>query len=87
MMLRLAAADGLPVETDAPEETAGVVYDVALQAQLLEHGPEALQEYGMIVVREVGEPARYNSAVWYALAHDLAYELREGCVVIVDPKA
>jgi hypothetical protein len=86
MMRRLAAADSLPVETDAPPEDANPVpYDPGLQAELLEHGPEALQEYGMIVVRDVQRSERYNSAVWYALGHDLAYELKDGCVIITDP--
>lgn len=87
MMKRLAAADTLPVETDAPLSTEAnpVPYDPGLQQDLLELGPEAMREYGMIVVRDVKEPARYNSAVWYALGHDLAYELRDGCVIITDP--
>ena len=85
MMRRVAEAAGAPVESDAPEELSAIPYDPGLQADLLEHGPVALKEYGMIVVRQVAEPARYNSAVWYALGHDLKYELRDGCVVITDP--
>jgi hypothetical protein len=87
MMRRLALADNDPVETDAPEAAAAnpVPYDPGLQADLLEHGPAALKEFGMIVVRDVQRPERYNSAVWYALGLDLAYELRDGCVVITDP--
>ena len=86
MMMRLAAAETLPVETDAPDEgSAGIPYDAGLQQQLEEHGPEALRDYGVIVVRDVAAEARYNSAVWYALGHDLRYELRAGAVYIWDP--
>lgn len=89
MLRRLAAADGLPTETDAPEaDTANTVpYDPGLQQDLIDHGPEALREYGMIVVRDVQRPERYNAAVWYALSQEpiLHYELRDNCVVITDP--
>lgn len=87
MMIRLAEADGLPVESDAPEDVSTIPYDPGLQADLLEHGPQALKEYGMIVVRDVRRPERYNSAVWYALAQEpiLHYELKDGCVIITDP--
>ncbi len=89
MIRRLAAAEAIPVETDAPEQDSAVPYDPGLQADLLEHGPEALREYGMIVVRDVQRPERYNSAVWFALAQDppLHYELKENVVVITDPNA
>jgi hypothetical protein len=88
MERRLAAADTAPVTTDAPDDVDNPVpYDPGLQADLLEHGPAALAEFGMIVVRDVRPEARYNSAVWYALAHDLEFELRDGVVVITDPKA
>ena len=79
MLRRLAAADGLPAETDAPAEQAfenPVAYDPGLQQQLEELGPEALREFGQIIVRDTHDSARYNSAVWYALAYDLAYEHR-----------
>ncbi len=89
MMRRLAAADTIPVETDAPEQDNAVPYDPGLQQELVEHGPEALREYGMIVVRDVGRPERYNSAVWFALAQEppLHYELKDNVVVITDPNA
>lgn len=90
MQLRLAQAEALPVESDAPEANTNTVsYDPGLQQDLLEHGPEALREFGMIVVRNVADPARYNTAVWYALSHEpiLHYELREGCVIITDPSS
>lgn len=85
MMLRLAASDGQPVATDAPEQGDNPVpYDAGLQQQLLELGPETIKEYGQLVVRGCGDPARYNAAVWYALAQEpiLNYELRGDCVVI-----
>lgn len=85
MMIRVAEAERLPVETDAPEEGGSVPYDAGLQADLLEYGPDALREYGMIVVRGVADPARYNSSIWYALGHDLKYELKGDTVVITDP--
>ncbi len=88
MLRRLAEAEALPVESEAPEaQDSAVPYDPGLQAELTEHGPEALREFGMIVVRDVGREERYNSAVWYALAQDppLRYELRDGCVIITDP--
>lgn len=85
MVRRLAAADALPVVSDAPEDTDTVPYDPGLQQELLDLGPEAMREYGMIVVRNVAVAERYNTAVWYALGHDLHYELRDGCVVITDP--
>ena len=86
MMRRLAAADGLPVETDAPLDEDPIPYDVGLQAELQEHGPAALREFGVICVRKVADRARYNTAVWYALAQEppLAYELRDGCVWITE---
>lgn len=87
MQRRIAQADVLPVASDAPEDPDPVPYDPGLQAELLEHGPEALKEYGVIVVRDVAARERYNSAVWYALGHDLVYELRDGCVLISDPNA
>lgn len=90
MVRRLAAADSLPVESDAPEEaTNPVPYDAGLQQELSVYGPEALKEHGQIVVRGVADPARYNAAVWYALAQEppLLYELRDGCVIITVPGA
>lgn len=84
MLHRLAEAEALPVTSDAPpgeEATPNVVneaipYDAGLQQDLIEHGPDALKEWGQIVVRGVRDPARYNSAVWFALAQDppLQYE-------------
>lgn len=89
MHLRLAEADTMAVETDAPDPGGGIPYDAGLQADLLEHGPQALKDYGMIVVRNVADSSRYNAAVWYALAQEpiLHYELRDGCVIITDPAA
>lgn len=86
MLRRIAADSSLPVETDAPgaDTQSTVPYDAGLQAELLEYGPAALEEYGVIVVRDVSAPERYNSAVWYAIGHDLAYQLKDGCVVITD---
>lgn len=81
----LAQADELPVETDAPAD-GGPDYDAALLAELEQHGPDALAEFGMITVRDVAAAPRYNAAVWYALAHDLVYENRGDAVVITDPK-
>ena len=87
-VLRLVAnEEAMPVETDAPEQGSEIAYDAGLQVELLEHGPDALQEFGMIVVRGCGDEARYNSAVWFALGQGLVYELKDSCVVITDPKA
>ena len=86
--LRLIAHDEtMPVETDAPEQGSEIAYDAGLQVELLEHGPDALQEFGMIVVRGCRDEARYNSAVWFALGQGLVYELKDSCVVITDPAA
>lgn len=95
MMRRVAEAAALPVASDEPEtSSSGVPYDAGLQQDLLDHGPEALKEYGVIVVRDVADEARYNSAVWYALSQlrldgsgCLHYELKNGCVFITDPSA
>ena len=92
MLRRLADAELLPVETDAPPdgelESSGVPYDVGLQQDLIEYGPDALQRYGMIIVRDCGkETARYNSALWYALGHDLVYTYDGVTVTITDPTA
>ena len=75
MLRRLADADEIPVASDAPETSgaAGVPYDAALQVELEEYGPEALEEYGKIVVRGVSDPARYNAGLHYALSYDLDY--------------
>lgn len=94
MMQRLAAefansADA-PSEAEAllPNATSQseVAYDVGLQEQLIELGPETLAEYGRIEVREMGDPARYNSAIWYALAQGLRYDLRDDVLVIYAPE-
>ena len=89
MMRRLAEADALPTETDAPELSGegAIPYDTALQADLMEYGPDALKQYGRIVVRDVANAARYNSAIWYALGNDLVYEYDGETVTITDPKA
>lgn len=89
MMRRLAADADAPVESDAPEDADAIPYDPGLQQELIEYGGEALREYGVICVRKVADRARYNSAVWYALAQEppLRYELRDGCVWITDPGA
>ena len=78
----LAEADTQPVETDAPPDNGLPPYDTALQADLLEFGPEALIEYGMIVIRNVDDEARWNSGVWYALGHELMYEYKNGCLIL-----
>lgn len=84
-VLRLLSQN-LPEETDAPEDV-GPAYEPGLLVELEEHAADALEEYGQIVVRDVADAARYNTAVWFALAHDLAYEHRGDVVVITDPKA
>ena len=63
---------------------SGVPYDPGLQVDLEEFGPDAMQEYGQIVVRDTQREERFNSAVWYAHAHDLAWTNRPdlGCVII-----
>lgn len=83
----LVQAEDQPVESDAPDENSGAPYDAGLQVELLEHGPDALQEFGMICVRKCGDEARYNSAVWFALGNNLEYELKGDVVVITDPNS
>ena len=86
-LLRMVAnSESEPTETDAPED-AFPPYDAGLQVELLEYGPEALREFGMIVVRNVGNEARYKASIWEALAHDLVYENRGDVMIITDPKA
>ena len=80
----LAQADEMPVESDAPLD-GGPQYDAGLIIDLQEHGPDALKEYGQIVVRGTSLEAKYNSAVWYALSLDLHFENKGDCVVITDP--
>ena len=86
MLHRLADAEALPVESDAPDSAGEIPYDAALQADLMEYGPEALTLYGKIVVRDVGNPARYNAAVWYALAQEppLHYEYDGQTITITE---
>ena len=80
----IAQADEMPVESDAPQD-GGPQYDAGLIIELQEHGPDALKEYGQIVVRGTSLEAKYNSAVWYALSLDLHFENKGDCVVITDP--
>lgn len=91
MLRLLAQADDLPEATDAPAEDAagGPEYDAGLIVQLEEWGPDALKRWGMIVVRTDGSVAKHNSAMWYAMAHELRPEHRPDIqsVVITDPKA
>jgi len=70
MLHRLAEADEIPVESDAPESPGELPYDAALQADLIQHGPAALAEYGRMVVRGIDDPARFNSACWFALSYE-----------------
>ena len=84
----LAQADGQPVETDAPTENTGLPpYDAGLQVELEDFGPEALREWGQIVVRDVDNEARFNSGVWYALKMGLNFEQKNGCLILTDPSA
>lgn len=91
-MRMLEQAWQMPEATDSPEQQDTVdnpvPYDAGLIQQLEEHGPDALQRFGMIVVRYDGNEAKYNSALWYAMAHDLHPEHRPELqsVVITDPK-
>jgi len=70
----LADADAQPVETDAPDPGAEISYDVALQADLEEHGPDALRQFGLITVRDATDPARWNSILWYCAKWGLAHD-------------
>ncbi len=81
----LARDEGLPVEDDAPMD-GGPAYDAGLIVELQEHGPDALKEFGQIVVRDTDLEARFNAAVWYALSLDLEYENKGECVIITDPQ-
>ena len=81
----LAQADELPVETDAPEQTP-VVYDVGLQADLEEHGPDALKEFGRITVRNILPQERWNSALWYAMKWGLTHDRVGDDVILTDPQ-
>lgn len=80
----LAQADALPVETDAPEETA-IRYDVGLQAELEEHGPDALKQYGTITVRDITSEERWNSALWYAMKWGLTHDRVGDDLILTDP--
>ena len=81
----LAAAEEQPVETDAPEHTTP--YDAGLQADLEEHGPEALKEWGKIVVRNILPEPRWNSALWYAMKYGLVHDRVGDDLVLTDPNA
>ncbi len=81
----LAQADELAVETDAPEQAAGVPYDVGLQADLEEHGPAALKEWGRIVVRDCAGEERTNSVLWYAAKWGLNHDRNGDVLVLTDP--
>ena len=52
----------------------------------MEWGPDTLKQYGRIVVRDVRTPARYNAAVWYALAQEppLHYEYDGQTITITE---
>ena len=81
----IAQADEMPVESDASLD-GGPQYDAGLIIELQEHGPDALKEFGQIVVRDTGNEARYNSSVWFALSLDLEWENKGDCVVIHAPE-
>ena len=81
----LALADTMPVETDAPEDVA-IAYDVGLQADLEEHGPAALKEYGRITVRDVLPEERWNSALWYAMKWGLTHDRAGDDMILTDPQ-
>lgn len=84
----LAAADELPSVTDAPEDAdSTVAYDVGLQADLEEHGPDALKEWGRITVRDVAPAERWNSALWYAMKWGLNHDRVGDDLVLTDPQA
>lgn len=82
-MLRLA--EDIPVETDAPENPTP--YDTGLQADLEEFGPEALQEYGKLVVRNILPEPRWNAALWYCMKWGLNHDRVGDDLVITDPQA
>lgn len=59
-----------------------IAYDEQLQADLIEHGLEALREHGRMEVKGMDDPARYNSAIWFVMAHGLEY-VRAGDLMIL----
>ena len=81
----LAQAEDLPADElgDPSATPSTVVYDPGLQAELEEHGPAALQEYGKITVRGAEDATRHSTAVWYALKWGLEYQTLPGGVVIL----
>ena len=83
----LAEAESLPQDELSGEAPPAVAYDAGLIAELEEHGPAALKEYGKITVRNTSQPERYAAALWYALKHGLHYEQVAGAVLITDPEA
>jgi len=79
---RLAREDALlDAIDDDPED---VPYEPGLQQELADHGPAALREFNQIVVRGTSERKRYNSALWFAHAHDLKWVNRPDldCVIL-----
>ncbi len=83
MLQRLAAEQDAELVGDT-EPADDVPYEPGLQAELAEHGPQAMRDFNQIVVRGTTDPKRYNSALWYAYAHDLAWENRPDldCVIL-----
>lgn len=81
----LAAAEDLPVETDAPENPTP--YDIGLQADLEEWGPDTLKEYGKMVVRNILPEPRWNSALWFAMKYGLSHDRVGDDLVLTDPQA
>lgn len=83
----LAQADEIAVETDAPEQLTAIPYDVGLQADLEEFGPDALKQWGKIVVRNILPEERWNSALWYVAKWGLHHDRVGDDLILTDPQA
>ncbi len=83
MLRRLADQAALEEALDMGEPD-DVPYEPGLQAELAEHGPDALRDYNQIVVRGTSERKRFNTALWFAHAHDLKWVNRPDldCVIL-----
>ncbi len=82
MLKRLADQDALADAID--DDPEDVPYEPGLQQELAEHGPVALREHGSITVKGTTERKRYNTALWFAYAHDLKWINRPDldCVIL-----
>lgn len=63
------------------------VYDALLQEQLEEYAVPTIRLEGQCVVRECGEAARYNTALWFAMKYGLpySYDVEAGTFTLTMP--